>query len=112
MRFQHGLKHTYNMTKINTTLFDLDTIYTRLTHARTWELTVELKEIKNELEDHKNKLISTGFMSGQNLEEIIATDQQLYFLKRNIVTLETALLAHESYMFERIVKLGVVYCLN
>lgn len=100
------------MTKINTTLFDLDIIYTRLTHARTWELTGELRGLLTEMEDHKNKLVSTGFMSGKNLEEIMATQQQIYFLKRNIVTLETALLAHESYMFERIVKLGVVYCLN
>lgn len=96
------------MIKINTTLFDLDDIFTHLTHAKTWELTEELRGIKDELLISKRDLLKAELYTNNYVEEMLAIDHQLWFLDINLKTLEEALLCHESKISERSIKLGTL----
>lgn len=100
------------MININTTLFDLDDIYTNLSHGKTWALVGELKEIKLELEETMEE--ARNFDLSESFEDIIAIEQQLYFLNQNLKTLETALLCHESKIFDKftLIKDLQLVCLN
>jgi len=84
--------------KINRTILDLNTVYCNLTHADTIEVLDDLKTTKQELEDILDALRAEGT---DCYDEMNAIEEQLIYLRRNIRTVEDALLCHESKTTER-----------
>ena len=84
--------------KINRTILDLNTVYCNLTHADTIEVLDDLKASKQELEDILNALRAEN---ADCYDEMNAIEEQLTYLRRNIRTVEDALLCHESKITER-----------
>ena len=84
------------MKKLNTTLFDLDVIFTTMSHAQTLAMCSDLKEVRKQLLEVRNECIEDTFEFDQNVEEVSFIDAQLIYINKNIKTFETALLCHES----------------
>ena len=102
------------MRKINTTLFDLDVIYETMSHAKTWDMLFELKEVRDNLIKIRNCHIEETFEFDQNDEEVSFIDKQLFYIDKNIRTFENALLCHGSKIIEKRTTMGElgVFCLN
>ena len=89
------------MKKLNTTLFDLDVIFTTMSHAETLSSIINLKEIRTELIEIRNECLEETFEFDQNVEELEFIDKQLIYINKNIRTLENALLCHESKIVDK-----------
>jgi hypothetical protein len=89
------------MRKLDTTLFDLDVIFTTMTHGQTLLLATNLKEVKQALIDVRNECIEDTFEVDKNVDELSFIDTQLIYVNKNIRTLENALLCHESKISEK-----------
>lgn len=87
------------MIRINTKLLDLYEIYTNLSYYTTLDMVGNLTLIETELEDVKQYLMEKDF--GHHLAQIITIDKQLIFVKKNLKTLNDALLLHESKAYEK-----------
>ena len=99
---------------VNKTILTLEQVYSSHTHGETVQLLNELVALRNELTDIQISLIEKGSDEesvGTTLSEI---EEQMLYLNRNIMTLEDALLLHESKTFEKkSSESGVAtYCLN
>jgi hypothetical protein len=102
------------MIKINTKLFDLNDVYTNMTHSEAWLMSINLMDIKFDLEESKHDLITCGGLGVDSVSDIIAIDQQLWFVEQNMKTLEDALLCFETKIFEHRMMLKDLktVCLN
>jgi hypothetical protein len=102
------------MIKINTKLFDLNDVYTNMTHSEAWLMSINLMDIKADLEEARCDLIECNGLGLDTVSEIIAIDQQLWFIEQNIKTLEDALLCFETKIFEHRMMLKDLktVCLN
>jgi len=89
------------MKKLNTTLFDLDVIFTTMSHAQTLSTIINLKEVRTELIEVRNECLEETFEFDENVDEISFIDKQLVYINKNIRTLENALLCHESKISEK-----------
>jgi len=89
------------MKKLNTTLFDLDVVFTTMSHAETLSAIINLKEVKAELIEIRDECLEETFEFDQNVEEIAFINKQLTYVNKNIRTLENALLCHESKIVEK-----------
>ena len=89
------------MKKIDTTLFDLDVVFTTMSHAQTLEICVNLKEVRKQLLEVRNECLEDTFEFGQNVDEVSFIDAQLIYINKNIRTFENALLCHESKISEK-----------
>jgi hypothetical protein len=89
------------MKKLNTTLFDLDVVFTTMSQAQTLVMCSELKEVKKQLLKVRNECIEDTFEFEQNVDEISFIDTQLIYINKNIRTFENALLCHESKINEK-----------
>lgn len=89
------------MKKLNKTLFELDVIFETLSHAKTWLMLVDLKNIKNELMEVRKECLEETFDFNENVDEISFIDKQLVYVNKNIKTFENALLCHESKIVEK-----------
>lgn len=96
------------MKKLNTTLFDLDVIFTTMSHAETLSAIINLKEVKEELIEIRDECLEETFEFDQNVEEIAFINKQLSYVNKNIRTLENALLCHESKIVEKRTTLGEI----
>ncbi len=94
------------MINVNRTILKLEVLFTAMTHADLWLMSKELHETLIELDLHRNDVIANTYSFGQNVDEVKALNEQIYFLKQNIKIVETALLCHESKIFEKSVRLG------
>lgn len=84
--------------RINKTVFALDSVYPHLTHYETIVFLNELLNLQKELEEIFINGIVSGYVS-DNTKDILS---QIDLLNKNIETLETALLCHETKLFEKI----------
>ncbi len=100
--------------KLDTTLFELDVVFETMSHATTWGILIDLKEIKRELVELRNDYIIDTFEFGQNVDEVAMIDKQLIYLNKNIRTFEDALMCHETKIFEKRTTMGDLgdFCLN
>lgn len=100
--------------KLDTTLFELDVVFETMSHATTWGILIDLKEIKRELVELRNDYINDTFEFGQNVDEVAMIDKQLIYLNKNIRTFEDALMCHETKIFEKRTTMGDLgeFCLN
>ena len=89
------------MKKLNTKLFDLDVVFTTMSHAETLLTITDLKEVRTELLEIRNECLEETFEFDENVEELSFIDTQLIYLNKNIRTLENALLCHESKISEK-----------
>ena len=89
------------MKNLNTTLFDLDVVFTTMSHAETLSAIINLKEVKAELIEIRDECLEETFEFDQNVEEISFINKQLSYVNKNIRTLENALLCHESKISEK-----------
>jgi hypothetical protein len=89
------------MKNLNTTLFDLDVVFTTMSHAETLSAIINLKEVKAELIEIRDECLEETFEFDQNVEEIAFINKQLSYVNKNIRTLENALLCHESKISEK-----------
>lgn len=89
------------MKNLNTTLFDLDVVFTTMSHAETLSAIINLKEVKAELIEIRDECLEETFEFDQNVEEIAFINKQLTYVNKNIRTLENALLCHESKISEK-----------
>ena len=88
------------MKKLNTTIFDLDVIFTTMSHAETLQSINELKLVKCELLEIKDEYLDSLY-DLDDVEELEFIDTQLIFINKNIRTLENALMCHESKISEK-----------
>jgi septation ring formation regulator EzrA len=102
------------MKKLDTTLFELDVVFETMSHATTWGILIDLKEIKKELTSIKNELIDEAMSFDENVEEVSHIEDQLVYINKNIRTFENALIAHETKIFEKRTTMGDLgeICLN
>lgn len=89
------------MKKLNKTLFELDVIFETLSHAKTWLMLVDLKNVKNELIEIRKECLEETFDFNENVDELTFIDKQLVYVNKNIKTFENALLCHESKIVEK-----------
>jgi hypothetical protein len=89
------------MKKLDTTLFELDVVFETMSHATTWGILIDLKEIKKELISIKNELIDEAMSFDENVEEVTHIENQLVYLNKNIRTFENALMAHHTKCSEK-----------
>lgn len=87
--------------KVNTTIFELLTIYENLSYDETLLFVDKLINDRVEL-----LLTMSGLLSGhdnmeERLERIAKIGEQLYYLNLNIKTFEEALMCHESKVSEK-----------
>jgi hypothetical protein len=94
------------MKKLNKTLFDLDVIFTTMSHAQTLVMCTELKEVRKQLLEVRNECIEDTFEFDQNVDELSFIDTQLIYVNKNIRTFENALLCHESKICEKRTSMG------
>jgi hypothetical protein len=99
---------------VNKTILELEQVFTSHTHAETIELLNELVSLRDELTEIQISLIEEGSDEesiGITLSEI---EEQKIYLNRNIMTLEDAIMLHESKTFEKkSSKNGIAtFCLN
>lgn len=102
------------MKNLNTTLFDLDNVFTTMSHGETWSKIIDLKIVRDELVDLREEFIQEVTEFDEYVDDILDIDTQLIFLNKNIRTFENALLAHESKVLEKRLSLGDLgtICLN
>ena len=102
------------MIKINTKLFELSDVYTNMSHSEAWLMSINLMDIKDDLEESRHDLITCDALGVDSTRDVIAIDQQLWFIEQNIKTLEDALLCFETKIFEHRVVLEDLktICLN
>ena len=100
--------------KLDTTLFELDVIYESMTHSTAWGITIDLKEIKEDLIELRNEYIKDASEFGEFVDEISEIDVQLIFVNKNIRTFENALMCFETKIFEKRTSMGDLgfLCLN
>jgi hypothetical protein len=90
------------MKKLNTTLFELDVIFTTMSHAQTLEMCIRLKEVRKQLLEVRNECLEDTFEFGQNVDEVSFIDAQLIYINKNIRTFENALLCHYQLFSQKI----------
>jgi hypothetical protein len=102
------------MLKVNKVLFDLSTVYSNLTQAETWMMANTLTGVKANLEDLLIDVRQHELFDNHYKEQKEALEQQLFYVKSNIRTLQDALLCHETKFIEKRTGLGDlgVFCLN
>ena len=93
------------MIKINTKLFELNDVYSNMSHSEAWLMSINLMDIKADLEESRHDLITCDALGVDSVRDVIAIDQQLWFVEQNIKTLEDALLCFETKIFEHRVAL-------
>ena len=100
--------------KINRTILDLVTIYTKFSHAETTDILVGLMSAKEEFEDVISDLEDSANYDEDIANEIATIKEQISYLNQNIKTLEDAILCHESKMFQKVKANNKVakVCLN
>ncbi len=94
------------MKNLNTTLFDLNVIFTTMSHAQTLDMCTSLKIVREDLIEYRNECLEETLEFDQNVDEINFIDTQLIYLNKNIKTLENALLCHESKISEKRTTIG------
>ena len=95
------LKTTKLVHILRTMLFDLDVVFTTMSHAETLFVVIKLKEVRAKLNDIRDECLEETFEFDQNVEEISFINKQLSYVNKNIRTLENALLCHESKISEK-----------
>lgn len=102
------------MLKVNTVLFDLATVYEKLTQAETWNMANTLTKVKFNLEDLLADINEHQLFDNHYKEQTDAIETQLYYVNANIEVLQDALLCHETKFIEKRTTLGDlgVFCLN
>ena len=85
----------------NRTIFDLNTLYSTMSHSVVWQMCRIYRNAKFELLAIKEKVIESTFAFGQNVDTIADIDEKLEYVDGNIKTLEDALLCFESKIFEK-----------
>ncbi len=101
----YNLKQT-DMMKINTTVYELDVVFQEWSQAKIWNSISILREVKSELEFIERHADDTKIYNSQFEEELETARLQLVFVNKNIKTLQNALLAWESKIFEKRPSLG------
>jgi flagellar biosynthesis/type III secretory pathway chaperone len=99
---------------INRTILDLATLYATLTIFETMEILEQVVETKKELEDVLSMLREDSTDIQNRLDEIMRVEEQLEYINMNIKTLETAIMCHETKIFEKRTVQGkiAVLCMN
>lgn len=88
------------MYKVNPTLLDLAIVYHNMTYAEIDQALTNLKETKFEFEFLRLGAEDKDLTASEK-SVIYAINKQLYFVDRNIKTLEEALMVHETKMYEK-----------
>ena len=100
---------------INTTLYSLDTVYSTFSHSKIWFMVNNLTEIRLELEEEIDRILSVYEMDDEKVAQVIEDiETQLKYLNKNIRTFEDAMLCHETKVFESRTLFGKLtkICLN
>ena len=92
--------------KANNTVFDLLTVYTTLTYMEIVEILDEFVENKDELEDTLFVLRLDSNDMDKRIPAIMAIEEQLEYLDKNIKIFGDAILCHESKAFDKKMVLG------
>ena len=105
------------MLKINTTLFDLDVLYKTLSHGAISTMLDSLLYVKSEIKDcldYLNYLSEQGDLKDDELEMHSHLTMQMFYINKNVRTLEDALLCHMTKTFEKRTIMGELtnICLN
>ena len=90
--------------QLNKTLYTLDEILDGMKHGEAWVMSMDLQDIKLELENARHFATEVG--DPTLLNDIMSINQQIWFIDQNLVTLEDALGAFESRLYEKRLALG------
>ncbi len=102
------------MIKIDKTLLNLSDVFSYMSVAKTLSILESFTQSKKSLEKNKEFFVANAFEFGQYVDMIAMLAEQIKYLDKNIKTLTTALLAHESKVIEKRLDLKElqVICLN
>jgi hypothetical protein len=101
--------------KINTTLFELDVVYTTIPLAKTMEMAETFSIAIEQMEDMKMQINYKTIKEGVSYDSYIKDiDSQLFYCRHNYKILIDSLLIHESKVLEKRLSLGDLQtiCLN
>ena len=99
------------MIPVNKHLFDLSEIYDNWSYQETWYATSTLRKQRQELIICLQHIINNRLFDAHYKEEEEAVRKQLFYLDKNIKTLEDVLLCHETKIFEKrssLEELGII----
>lgn len=102
------------MIPINKQLFDLSEVYSNWKQQETWWTTATLRQQRQRLIECLQNIKDHSLYDGHYKEEFDAITLQLFYVDKNLRTLEDALLCHETKCFEKRPSLGdhAVFGLN
>lgn len=102
------------MQKINTTLFDLHTVYTSISHGGVSLMLDGLLEVKSELDETKDYLLGLERLKEDELELYQHLVNQLAYINKNVKTLGDVILCHKTKTFQLRTIMGKLteICLN
>jgi len=85
---------------IHHTLLDMDDLYRRLSHSQTYYYLMGLRQIKHDVGQTKSWL-ETKPRTLRNEELLYLSNKTLYYVDRNIYTLENVLRCFETKVYEK-----------
>lgn len=100
--------------KTNKSILDFETIYTSFNLNETIKILDNLKEAKDDLEGLLDILQLEASEGDDSTFEIKVIETQLEYANKNIKTLETVIMCHETKIFEKatICDKVAVLCMN
>lgn len=90
--------------QLNKTLYTLDDILNGMKHGDVLVMSLDLQDIKLELENARN--FATEIGDPTLLNDIMSINQQIWFIDQNLVTVSDALMCFESRLYEKRLALG------